>query len=253
MIRFEVYDNGRLQNFRLYGDFPLTREEAGNTEDVKQKNVSGSTSKYSLLGFMRSLVAASCGFLAVNYSSLSDFLGGGFLVNFLVFIGVFSCVFFLLGLLLVFNGNMKRVGKGKEMEKYFQFKSQKNENLAKDTFFREAFPDLIRTVRFGIHDYDKVQHFDREALKRRMDLLLNSKTYGKQFSLLVKEVMLTKETMPKKDRKELEKTAGKTVKRLYDLIVSNKMDNLETGSLASLETQLLGFEELLKRGMGDGG
>ena len=102
MIRFEVYDVGRLQNFRLHGDFPLTREEAGNIEDVKQKNVSSGTSKYSLLGFMRSLVAASCGFLAVNYSSLSDFLGGGFLVNFLVFIGVFSFLFFLLGLLLVF-------------------------------------------------------------------------------------------------------------------------------------------------------
>lgn len=109
MIRFEVYDVGRLQNFRLHGDFPLTREEAGNIEDVKQKNVSGST--HNILGFMRSLVAASCGFLAVNYSSLSDFLGGGFLVNFLVFIGVFSFLFFLLGLLLVFNGNMKRVGK----------------------------------------------------------------------------------------------------------------------------------------------
>lgn len=248
MIKFEIYDVGRLQNFRLYGDFPLTREEVGNIEDVKQKNVSGST--HSLRGFMRSLVAASCGFLAANYSSLNDFLGGSFLVNFLVFIGVFSFLFFLL---LGFNGNMKRVVQGKKTEEHFQFKSQKNESLASDTFFREAFPDLIKTVRFGIRDYDKVQHFDREALKRRMDLLLNSKTYGKQFSLLVKEVMLTKETMPKKDREELEKTAGKTVKRLYELIVSNKMDNLETGNLASLETQLLGFEELLKRGMGDGG
>lgn len=251
MIRFEVYDNGRLQNFRLYGDFPLTREEVGNTEDVKQKNISGSTSKYNVLGFMRSLVAASCGFLAVNYFSLNDFLGGSFLVDFLVFIGVFSFLFFLLGLLLVFNGNMKRVIQGKKMEEHFQFKSQKNESLASDTFFREAFPDLIRTIKFG--RYDHVQSFDKKALEQRVDLLLNSKTYGKQFSLLVKEVMLTKETMPKKDREELEKKAGKTVKRLYELIVSNKMDNLETGNLASLETQLLGFEELLKRGMGDGG
>lgn len=252
MIRFEVYDVGRLQNFRLHGDFPLTREEAGNIEDVKQKNVSGSTSKYNVLGFMRSLVAASCGFLAVNYSSLSDFLGGSFLVNFLVFIGVFSFLFFLLGLLPIFKGNRKRVVQGKKMEEYFNFKSQKNESLASDTFFREAFPDLIRTIKFGRYEYDKVQHFDKKALEQRVDLLLNSKTYGKQFSLLIKEVMLTKETMPKKDREELEKKAGKTVKRLYDLIVSNKMDNLETGSLASLETQLLGFEELLEKGMGGG-
>lgn len=247
VVKFEVWDVGRLQNFRLYGDFPLTREEAGNIEDVKQKNVSGST--HNILGFLRSLVAASCGFLAVNHSFSSDFLGENFLVNFLVFIGVFSSVFFLLRLLPIFNGNKKRTVQNKKLEEYFNFKSQKNESLASDTFFLEAFPGLIRTVKFG--RYEHVQRFDKKALEQRMNLLLNSKNYGKQFSLLIKEVMITKETMPKKDREELEKTAGKTVKRLYDLIVSGKMDNLKTGNLASLETQLLGFEELLEKGMKD--